>query len=383
MLRDTLIAYAAVGAWLLVLWVVARIRGRQLTYEVVIKPIHVSQPTVHFIVLVYLSLYWVGLRSHWPWLMTQIGFCYLADAAFSYTRHGHWKIGFAPVPVVFSTNLFLFYEEPFYYMIFVVYLIAFFGKGFITWKGRHVFNPSALGMTVVTLGWWFSDRFPYYHAIDHEFWLGPNIVEVLFLVSLYNQYKNPIIWITLGAYFGLKLPILATNHPEPPHVFYPAAFIAILLLLPDPATSAKTPPGQFLYGIAYALAFKAISFVAIVTMGNTGSGKIMGVIVANILAPLCDRIGAAADPAVLRFMDRRYNFAHWVLWIVVIHYGWSTEIQKETLFPVSAKDHRRVGNPWVVFNADGTLDCDDNPVYCEKFSFGEELGMWIRGGPAR
>ena len=65
-------------------------------------------------------------------------------------------LGFGPVPVIFSINLFLWFKPDWFWLQFLMIAVAFAAKEFIRWdkRGRrvHIFNPAAFPLALFSLG---------------------------------------------------------------------------------------------------------------------------------------------------------------------------------------------------------------------------------------
>ena len=58
-------------------------------------------------------------------------------------------------PIIFSTNLFLWFTDDWFYLQFLMVAAGFLGKAFVQWRreGRrtHIFNPSAFSLGLFSL----------------------------------------------------------------------------------------------------------------------------------------------------------------------------------------------------------------------------------------
>jgi hypothetical protein len=208
---------------------------------------------VQLTILLYWSLYWPELRSHWGWIGLHVLFCYGLDAALAWAADRPWRLTAGMFPVVFSTNLFLYYVDESMLYAYALYVVALVGKATLRRDGRHIFNPSALGMSVmIGLELLVPSWMAHHVDVDHAFLLAPNMMELLFLVALAGQFRLPIVYTTLGAWLVLETGV-GSFGIAPVSAYYPSTFIAILLLVTDPRTSARSPVGQLLYGAVYGL----------------------------------------------------------------------------------------------------------------------------------
>ena len=66
-----------------------------------------------------------------------------------------YALGFGPFPIVFSTNLFLWFKDDWFLLQFVLIAVGFLGKAFVRWerdgKRVHIFNPSAFTLALFSL----------------------------------------------------------------------------------------------------------------------------------------------------------------------------------------------------------------------------------------
>lgn len=378
-----LIAYGAMACWFVALWLRQRAGGPAFVREQAITRIQALQPCVQLTILTYWAVYWPELRTHAGWITLHIGFAYLADAAFAWTLGRTWRITLGIFPVVFSTNLFLYYADHNMLYAYLLYLVAFAGKALIRWKdGGHIFNPSSLGMSVMLLAAAFLPRwFPHPIDVDHAFLLPPNIIEVLFLISMIGQMRIRVIFTTLGAALTL---LSGAFHVGSAHVslFYPASFIAVLLLVTDPRTSPRSAVGQLLYGATYAASYQLLSDGFTELWGHDGGAKVLGVLPANLTVPFWDRIGRQVDARLGAIVSMRFNPSWVALWALLVFGLWGLQPErKQGFFDLWVPDHEKGQNPWIQHDAEGRVTCEANPVFCRPFSLSREVRMWWQGPP--
>jgi hypothetical protein len=60
-------------------------------------------------VYAYWGWYWPPVYDFAPLLAAQLVFAYAFDVLLSWTRRGSYVLGFGPFPIIFSTNLFLWF----------------------------------------------------------------------------------------------------------------------------------------------------------------------------------------------------------------------------------------------------------------------------------
>src|SRR5882672_1807748 len=85
-------------------------------------------------------------------IAAQIVFAYAFDMLLSWNSGRTYTLGFGPFPVIYSTNLFLRFQDNWFYFQFLMVAVGFLAKAFIRWEkdGRrtHVFNPSSFTLAL-------------------------------------------------------------------------------------------------------------------------------------------------------------------------------------------------------------------------------------------
>ena len=109
--RGLLIAFlgatAALAAWAIALYVVTR---RALTLEIAPRAQHYLQACAQGAVFLYWGAYWPEVYDFAYLIAAQLVFAYAFDALLAWSRRDIWTLGFAPFPVILSTNLFLWFK---------------------------------------------------------------------------------------------------------------------------------------------------------------------------------------------------------------------------------------------------------------------------------
>jgi len=148
-------ATAALGVWNAALLIWAARSGRKLTLEVVLKKQHYVQACAQASVLLYWGWYWPPVYEFAHLILAQLVFAYAFDLLLSWSRRDAYTLGFAPFPVIFSINLFLWFKADWFYLQFVMVALGFAAKDLIRWEkdGRraHIFNPSSFPLAVFAL----------------------------------------------------------------------------------------------------------------------------------------------------------------------------------------------------------------------------------------
>ena len=180
----------------------------------------------------------------------------------SWSRRRSYSLGFGPIPIIFSVNLFLWFRDDWFYMQFLMIALGFMGKEYIRWQrdGRsmHIFNPSAfaLGLFSLVLILTNTTHLTWGQEIASTLTLAPNIYTFLFLIGLIVMYFFSITLVAGMA--AISLFVLSTLYSAVAGVPYfldseiPAAvFLGLHLLVTDPSTSPRTALGKLIFGMLY------------------------------------------------------------------------------------------------------------------------------------
>jgi hypothetical protein len=155
---------------------------------------HYVQAACQLSVYLYWGWYWPLVYDYAWLLVAQILFAYAFDMLLSWTRRDSFVLGFGPFPIIFSTNLFLWFRDEWFYLQFVLVAVGFLGKEFVRWRreGRwvHIFNPSAfsLGLCSLVLIATGTTHLTWGPEIAATLSLAPRIYLFLFLVGLVVMY---------------------------------------------------------------------------------------------------------------------------------------------------------------------------------------------------
>jgi hypothetical protein len=262
-------AAVVLGAWNAVLFAWARRRGRTLTLEVVLRKQHYLQACAQGSVLLYWGWYWPPVYAFAPFILAQLVFAYGFDMLLCWSRRDTYTLGFAPFPVIFSINLFLWFKPDWFYLQFAMVGLGLAAKELIRWNknGRrvHIFNPSSFPLAVfslVLLATGASDITWGQEIASTQFY-PPHMYLVLFLIGLPGQFFFGVTSMTMSAVvaayaFG-RLYFAATGI----YFFYVsyipiAVFLGMHLLFTDPSTSPRTELGRIIYGVLYGLSTVAL-----------------------------------------------------------------------------------------------------------------------------
>jgi hypothetical protein len=328
-------AGALLLAWGVVLFGRARRTGRTLTLELVLRKQHYIQASAQAVFLLYWGWYWRPVYDTAFLIAAQLVFAYAFDMLLCWSRRDGYTLGFGPVPVIFSINLFLWFVDDWFYLQFLLVALGFATKELIHWNkgGRrtHIFNPSSFPLAVFSLGLILAGASDLTRGQDIATtqFFPPYVYLVLLLVGLPSQYFFGVTSMTMSAVaatYGFGLLYFAATGV---YFFYDsyipiAVFLGMHLLFTDPSTAPRTEVGRILFGVLYGLS--TVGLYAL--LGRAGVptfyDKLLQVPVLNLSIQLLDRIARArwlraCDPARLgrSLVGRQRNLAYMALWGVV------------------------------------------------------------------
>lgn len=323
----------------LVLWTIAlfgrAVRAhRVFTLAIVLRKQHYLQACAQASVLLYWGWYWREVYDAAFLIAAQLVFAYAFDMLLSWSRRDDYTLGFAPVPVVFSINLFLWFKPDWFHLQFVMVAGGFAAKELLRWdkEGRraHIFNPSsfplaissvallATGMSATTVG----------NQIAVTQFFPPHMYLFLFMIGLPGQYLFGVTTMTMSAalttyVFGL-LYFAATGTYYFFDSYIPVAvFLGMHLLFTDPSTSPRTELGRIVFGMAYGLSTVLLYGLLGAAGLPTFYDKLLQVPILNLSIKSFDRVSRskwlrALDPARLgrSLAPHHRNLAYMSVWAV-------------------------------------------------------------------
>jgi hypothetical protein len=297
------------------------------------RPQHYIQTFCHSCVYLYWGYYWPPVYDFFPLLAGQLLFAYAFDILLAWSRGEDYQIGWGPFPIVFSTNLFLWFKDDWFYWQFVLIAVGFLGKAFVKWnrdgKRVHIFNPSAFTLAIfsIVLLATGTTSLTWGQEIATTFSLGPRIYTVLFAIGLVVMYFFAITPVTAAAAVTLVgLSMLYTATTGVPYFvdsdIPSAVFLGMHLLVTDPSTSPRTPLGRAAFGVLYGLAVFGL-YALLGALGMpTFYDKLLCVPLLNLAVPAIDRsVRAIGRKEWLHRLALdgplgRGNLAHMAVWAV-------------------------------------------------------------------
>ena len=297
-------AAAALAVWQAVLWLRLRAEPAGRSFQVVLRPQHYLQAAVQLSVFVYWGYFWRPVYDHAWLLVGQLLFAYAFDLLLAWSRRERYTLGFGPFPIIFSTNLFLWFRDDWFYLQFAMLAAGFMGKEFVRWRrqGRstHIFNPSAfsLGLFSLILLATGTTDLTWGQDIASTLTLAPRIYLFLFLIGLVVMYAFSITLVAGSAaivLFGSSaLYSAVAGVPYFIDSEIPSAvFLGLHLLVTDPSTSPRTPLGKTIFGALYGAGVFAL-YALLGAMGlPTFYDKLLCVPLLNLSVQRIDRLAAA------------------------------------------------------------------------------------------
>lgn len=244
----------------------ARATGRELALELVPpQKSHYVQGCVQLSIYAYWAMYWPKVLDAAPLIVGQMFFLFAFDGLLQLSRGRHWRLGLGPVPIVFSTNLFMWFKDDWFAFQFAMLASCALAKEFIRWerdgKNTHIFNPSAFGLSLVSIVLIATNTTHLTWGIEVATTLGlaPHMYAWIFFVGLIVQYFFAVTLMTVSAAVVLYVGNLIYTRITGVYFFVDtgipiAVFLGLHLLVTDPATSPKSSLGRILFGGAYGLA---------------------------------------------------------------------------------------------------------------------------------
>ena len=251
-------------------------------------------------------------------------------------------------------------------LIFVIVAIALLSKVFIQRAGRHIFNPSALGIALIGVTCYLAPDALRYVDIAHALNTPPNMFEAILLLGLIAQLRAPIVLVSVSAAVVQYLAIAVTGGEALiPSVHWAPVTLAIVLLATDPATIPRTGLGRVLFGALYAALMIGLSLLLESNGISDFFTKVIPIPICNALAPVFDRLHGDVEAAPWSWLNPQHNRAHIGVWLFVMLAPWFFIGGKANLF--EGRFHPLYGTPHI--RAQGPVArCEDNPAFCAPFT---------------
>lgn len=302
---------AVLVAWTAVLFLDAHRRHRVFALEIVLRKQHYLQALAQGSVFVYWGWYWRQVYDSAPLIAAQLVFAYAFDMLLAWSRRDRYTLGFGPFPIIFSTNLFLWFKADWFALQFLMIAVGLVAKETIAWnkdgKRSHIFNPSSfpLGLFSFVLILTGTTNITWGREVATTLFQPPHIYLFIFLIGLPGQFLFGVTTMTMSAvvttyafsaifhWWTGTYYFVDTNIPI-------AVFLGMHLLFTDPSTSPRTELGRIMFGVLYGLSVVVLFRVLLLAGAPTYFDKLMAVPVLNLTIKLID---AAARSRWLRGFD--------------------------------------------------------------------------------
>jgi hypothetical protein len=343
MFASFLGAAAVAATWAVALFVSATRAGRSLTISLAPKKQHWVQVIAQLMVFAWWGWHVRIVIAFMPFIVAQVLFAYAVDALLNWSRRDHYAMGFGPVPVVLSINLFLWFRPEWFYWQFAMILVGFLAKELIRWQrdGRsaHVFNPSSFPLavgSVVLIATGGSDA-TFGDLIANTQFDPPHMYLLLFLAAVPGQFLFGVARMTMSAVVTMMAISGVFFAATGTYLFYDAhipvpVFLGMLLLFTDPSTSPRSEMGRILFGMLYSVLTVGLFFVLPLIGAPTFYDKLLPVPLMNLMVR---RIDALATWKGLGFLDpsrigrglspARRNVAWASIWVMVFAALYATQ----------------------------------------------------------
>lgn len=327
-------AAAVLLVWLATqLWQAQR-TGEQFGFFILLRPQHYIQAMVQSSVYLYWGFYWRPVYEHFWLILAQILFAYTFDMLLSWSRKRDYTLGFGPIPIILSINLFMWFRDDWFYLQFLMIALGFMGKEYVRWtregKNVHIFNPSAFALGIISLLLISTNTtsLTWGQEIASTLTLAPNIYTFLFLVGLVVMYFFSITLVTgMAAITLFGFSALYTAVAGVPYFIdseIPAAvFLGLHLLITDPSTSPRTALGKVFFGLLYGAGVFALYTLLGVLGAPTFYDKLLCVPLLNLSVIAIDNFVRSVKMESLvnvwksDWFSGRANLAHMGLWIIL------------------------------------------------------------------
>jgi hypothetical protein len=328
-------AAAVLLAWSAVLFQSARRQGRTLTLEFVPRPQHYLQACLQTAIFAYWGWYWQQVYDSYYLVIAQLVFAYAFDLLLSWSRRDTYILGFLPFPIVFSTNLFLWFKPDWFYFQFMMLALGFAAKELIRWnkdgRNTHVFNPSSFSLMVFSIGLIITGTtdLTWGKEIAITQFYPPHMYLFIFLIGLPAQYLFGVTTMTMSAVVTTYLFGVAYYAATGVYFFFDSyipisVFFGMHLLFTDPSTAPRTELGRIIFGALYGLGNVAL-YQALQSAGVPEFyDKLLPVPILNVLIQLIDRAARSKrlrrfDPSGLgrSLVGRQRNLAYITVWAIV------------------------------------------------------------------
>ncbi len=291
-----------------------------------IKFTHVLPAMIQGIVFGYWASYWPEAFQQLLVIGVQLAVAYAFEFLLMWTLRRPYTLGLGPFPIVFSANLFVWFAPGELLLGTLVIAVALSSKALIVSNGRHIFNPSVLGVSAVAalcILWpsWFT-----YHDISTDFGRPPYMPYLILALALIPQIRLRTTPVSVGAILamlGIMMTVFAlTGYKKAPSPWWPPWLLAITLLAPDPATIPAGSLARFLFGMFVGASFYVAAKVLEYSVGTDYFAKVIPIAIANYMVPTFERAASRLSARLPQLpsggAEARVYTAAWVsVWVII------------------------------------------------------------------
>ena len=294
---------------------------------------------MHLCIFAYWGWYWPQVYDQSILILAQLVYVHIFDLCFRWIQNKPFVIGFGRFPIIFSTNLFLWFRDDWFYLQFIMITFGILAKEYFTWTkdGRqtHIFNPSAISLSIASLlliitG---STDISWGSEISNTLNYPPQIYLEIFILGLIVQYLFHVTLVTLATVISLLTLGAIYYQFTGVYFFYTsdipiAVFLGLHLLVTDPVTSPRTNTGKLLFGLFYGLSVMVLFEVLEYFGAPTFYDKLLSVPLLNLSILMLDKIGNTLKLGSLlpqsltsSLNARKLNLIFMAIWIIIF-FSW-------------------------------------------------------------
>jgi hypothetical protein len=323
-LPQMIIVFALLAVWGIALLVRDGFTVHRVE-RVAIKFTHALPATIQAMIFAYWASYWPAAAAQLLVIGVQLVVAYAFEFLLLWTLRRPYTFGLGPVPIVLSANLFVWFAYGEILLGALMVAVAVSSKALLVSRGRHIFNPSVMGVSAVAALCILFPSWFWYQDLSTDFGRPPYMPYLILALALIPQYRlrtTPVSVGAVAAMLGIMLTVLAlTGYKKAPSPWWPPWLLAITLLAPDPATIPAGTVARFLFGLFVGASFYVAAKVLEYSVGTDYFSKVMPIAIANYMVPAFERGGAwvsARVPPLLYGPDARVYQAAWVsVWILI------------------------------------------------------------------
>jgi hypothetical protein len=293
--------------------------------RVSIKFTHALPAMLQGIIFGYWASYWPEAFAQLLVIGVQLAVAYAFEFLLMWTLRRPYTFGLGPLPIVLSANLFVWFAPGEILLGTLLIAVALSSKALLVSGGRHIFNPSVLGVSVLGALCILFPSWFWYHDISTDFGRPPYMPYLILALALIPQFRLRTTQVSVGAIvamLGIMMTVFAlTGYKKAPSPWWPPWLLAITLLAPDPATIPSGAVARFLFGLFVGSGFYVFAKVLEYSVGTDYFAKVIPIAIANYMVPGFERAGAWVAERVpwpLSGAEARLYTAVWAsVWIII------------------------------------------------------------------